>query len=231
MRLHRRIACGLLCAALVAAFAGGAAAEPKVREVIDQQQVMDSGYYAHIAGEMVAVQTFAPGVTGYQTRLLLKLTRQAGYNWRTLETNLPGDLIVEIRPTAPSTVCVDGCNNGMTTADVPTDQVLSSAVLPTSAIADNAVLWYDVPFTSPALLIQGQVYGIYLRTDDPPPADPDTIPGTHIWRFHGDPVFDAYPAGQAIGLINYGTGHIWSVSTPRQDFDFVTYMQIVKHPR
>ncbi len=230
MRPGFRMVFSLLVASTILIRAGAAMADPKPRDVIDQQQVNDLGWStAVIAGQTVA-QTFTPGVSGNLTRASLYLAKRPGFNDTTFEPVLPGDLIVEIRTTAPATVCLDGCNNGTGTAVVPTQQVLATAVVSQSVVAEYSPQWYEVPFSDPALLTKGEVYAIVLRTNDPPPGR-DIMAGSYDWHEYGDTAYDAYPGGQAMAsnaAIPYG----WSVSIYyHEDLDFVTYMKIAKNPR
>ncbi len=172
--------------------AQAATAAPKSRDVVDQQQVNDLGWStAVIAGQTVA-QTFTPGVSGDLTRVSLNLAKRPGFNETTMEPVLPGDLIVEIRATAPATVCLDGCNNGTGTAIVPTEQVMATAVLSQSAVAEYSPQWYEISFADPPALIKGEVYAIVLRTNDPPPPWNATA-GSYDWHEYGDAAYDAYP--------------------------------------
>jgi len=229
MRPVFRALLSVVVASTILILAGAAMAAPRAKDVIDQQQLNDLGWYTCAGGGQIAAQTFTPGVSGDLTRLSLNLAKGMGYNQTTFDLVPPGDLIVEIRTTASATICIDNCINGTTTVMIPTEQVLATTVVSESVVAEYPAFWYDVPFADPALLIKGEVYAIVLRTNDPP-ASWDITPGTYNWHEYGDYTYDAYPGGHAMAS-NAVVTFEESIGPRYSDRDFVTYMRIVKNPR
>ncbi len=230
MRRGFRMPFALAAALTILIAAGVAMAAPKSRDIVDQQQVNDLGWCTSVGGGQTVAQTFTAGVNGDLTRVSLNLAKRPGFNETTMESVLPGDLIVEIRTTAPATVCLNGCNNGTGTAVVPTQQVMATAVLSQAAVAEYNPQWYEVSFADPAALTKGEVYAIVLRTNDPLPGW-DVVAGSYDWHEYGDTAYDAYPGGQA-SASNANIPYGWSVNSYyHEDMDFLTYMKIVKSPR
>jgi hypothetical protein len=212
--------------------AGPVTAGKKNVVVIDQQQPLDVGWYAGLDSENETAQTFTVGIKGYLQKVSLQIRKEVGMDYSVSPPAPlpPGDLIVEIRSAVMGTAAVDGGNSGYTTTLIPSDQVLSTATLPESAIAENLWQWYEVAFPVPCFLYDGQTYVIVLRSNGLPPTDPMRIPGAYSWLMYGSDTVDAYAGGENMGR-GPGTGYYWSVSRYwLEDVTFRTYMQPARKP-
>lgn len=202
--------------------------------VVDQQQTnVHDGWYIVIGRDQDVAQVFTPAFNGYLNKISVLLYKMPGYDFYTGEPIYPGDLIAETRPTKIGVACLGGCGLGTITTILPTEQILTSSILPEPEIIENDYQWYEIGFDNPPFLCADVPYAIVLGTNEvlqPGPFDPDKILGDYWWPIDADHIFDPYPAGHLIARSS-GTGGMWLLGDYwKNDTTFITYMKIVDSP-
>jgi hypothetical protein len=199
--------------------------------IVDQLQtnVRDDWYIA-IGRDQDVAQVFTPAYNGHLEKISLLLYKMPGYDFYTGGPIYPGDIIAETHLTKMGVACLGACGLATTTTILPSEQVLTSSILPEPVIAENAYQWYEIRFENPAFLCVDVPYALVLGTNEvwqPGPPDPDKILGDYRWPIDSDHILDPYPRGHLIAR-SLGTGGMWLLGDYwKNDTTFITYMKIV----